>query len=354
MFHRIARRAAALATAGTFSIAVSASCDSPPFKPHKYEDTAHTWDELMNLLLPKEDFKPHIGKWRTSCVYRGMVDADWDPLTSLQRLNHCGEREQMIESAALRSFRNRAANALPESASVLEWLSLAQHHGAPTRLLDFSQSPLVALYFATDDSSQDHRDGVIWCVYPRNCFTASNCFQEYNLWREATGEEWWFVARFDQIKKFVHHMCSISDDKHTNQLGQLQCLNDSLLFIETADTHPRVKAQQHVFAVATKPNRKIGDFLREKQIEMDKKGYEHLSNDKFIRNAKRNNSIYDTEKIYRRIIIPAEKKKEFRGKLRLLGVNASTIMPDHDGLGKWLMEYYKCESIGTDNDGNSS
>jgi hypothetical protein len=195
--------------------------------------------------------------------------------------------------------------------------------------------------------------GVSSQLFYRVKFPGSNCFQEYDLWREATGEEWWLVARFDQIKKFVHHVCSISDDNHTNQLGQLQCLNVSLLFIETADTHPRVKAQQHVFAVATKPNRKIVDFLREKQVEMDEKGWDHQLNDKYIPEAIRNVSIYDGDKIYRRIIIPAGKtKKEFRGKLRSLGVNTSTIMPNLDGLGKWLTEYYKSESIGTVKDGN--
>ena len=276
-----------------------------------------------------------------------MADATWEPVTSLQRLGHSENRElfpeskverarvNTIEGAILRSFRNRAAKALPSDSGTLEWLSLAQHHGCPTRLLDFSQSPLVALYFATADASSDEKDGVIWCVYPRNCFKESECFSKYETYSKWSGEEWWFVARFDQIQKFVMHMCNSSGNKHTNDLDRLESLGDSLLFVETADSHPRVKAQQHIFAVATQSNRSIGDFLREKQADVDENGQK----------ACIDRSTYDSNLLYRRIILPANKKKEFRGKLRLLGVNQSTIMPDHDGLGQWLTEYYRAEQI---------
>lgn len=44
---------------------------------------------------------------------------------------------------------------------VIEWLALMQHFGAPTRLLDFTQSPYVATYFAVEDATED---SVIWAV----------------------------------------------------------------------------------------------------------------------------------------------------------------------------------------------
>lgn len=55
-----------------------------------------------------------------------------------------------------------------------------QHYGIPTRLLDWSESPLVALYFAVTDEGQEDKDGAVWCLDPIALNNQANIRFEYN------------------------------------------------------------------------------------------------------------------------------------------------------------------------------
>ena len=105
---------------------------------------------------------------RNDWLYRGQRSAGWGMKTSLER---CFEREAVdgaermaLERELLREFRRAYHNYavhIPERGSVIEWLSLMQHHGAPTRLLDFTFSIYVAAYFALEAASGDC---AVWAV----------------------------------------------------------------------------------------------------------------------------------------------------------------------------------------------
>lgn len=116
-----------------------------------------------------------LGKWsdihdfgRRNWVFRGQRSAAWELRTSLER---CLEREHIdgdarieLEQELLREFKRTFHNYsvhVPASASVLEWLSLMEHHGAPTRLLDFTYSIYVASYFALETAVEDC---AVWAV----------------------------------------------------------------------------------------------------------------------------------------------------------------------------------------------
>jgi hypothetical protein len=122
----------------------------------------HSLGELIDQITPAEPDSA-TGRWRTSCVYHGAADAAWPLLTSLDRLG--GVRpphtKAHLESHVLRHFLRYARPYLPSSHSDWELLVAAQHHGVPTRLLDWSYSPLVAAHFATQ-ARQSTTPAAIW------------------------------------------------------------------------------------------------------------------------------------------------------------------------------------------------
>jgi len=95
--------------------------------------------------------------------YRGQERADWRLVPSLAR-----EAEGLgAELLTIKRFKQNAAPYLPaRPASEWEWVFLMQHHRAPTRLLDWSESPLIALFFALWGREHEQQDAAVWCLDP--------------------------------------------------------------------------------------------------------------------------------------------------------------------------------------------
>ena len=86
------------------------------------------------------------GSW----LFRGVSRTDWELLPSIGRPRYCVDYNKYDEEETFNLFKARARRCLSvEPQNDWEWLALAQHHSLPTRLLDWSSSPLVAAFFAT-------------------------------------------------------------------------------------------------------------------------------------------------------------------------------------------------------------
>jgi hypothetical protein len=134
-----------------------------PTQPDVREIIVSSLDELVEAVTPPAP-DPQTGRFRDTGVYRGTHDPDLPLLTSLDRFGgiHPPHTKADLEEHILRNFIRYSRPYVPATA-VDEWelLVTAQHHGVPTRLLDWTYSPLVAAYFATRDHRVD-RDRVVW------------------------------------------------------------------------------------------------------------------------------------------------------------------------------------------------
>ncbi|UCV23685.1 FRG domain-containing protein [Ferribacterium limneticum] len=124
--------------------------------------TIKNWGEFDKLVGSK-----NYRKW----IFRGQSNANFELESSLARafkdaqsIHKAGSGEEKNlnkrehEKVMIDRFKCNAhlfLNHLPEPDDDLSWLSIMQHHGAPTRLLDFTFSPYIALYFALEDGTGD-------------------------------------------------------------------------------------------------------------------------------------------------------------------------------------------------------
>jgi hypothetical protein len=121
----------------------------------------NSWDEFLGMIT-----RPPYSNW----AFRGERHANWPLDTALARyfrdfhIHRDSWAEQ--EGRILRIFKRKAhqyLNRPPADGDDFQWLALMQHHGAPTRLLDFTWSPYVAAFFALERATDE---AVVWALNP--------------------------------------------------------------------------------------------------------------------------------------------------------------------------------------------
>ena len=137
----------------------------PKRRAYWQKGVATTLSEFLDLVTATRnewDFDPDdVGKpW-----YRGQTRKHWKLIPNIIRLG-CSDREtedEIREEFAIRAPALSRFEPLPTNDWDLYYLM--QHHGAPTRLLDWTESPTIALYFSVRDNP-GYYDSVVWALNP--------------------------------------------------------------------------------------------------------------------------------------------------------------------------------------------
>jgi hypothetical protein len=198
----------------------------------------------------------------------------------------------------LRNFRKFAHRDASPGDSVWNWLAVAQHHGLPTRLLDWTLSPYVALHFATDEVNKHHTDGAIWCLNGRkNCDYLPESLQAVLKQEHSMLFD---VRMLDRVAGCLKAFDEIDEKK------------PFLLLFEPPALDDRIVNQRAVFSIMSSPTIRADHWL-------ENEGHGEL---------------------LRRIIIPAALKPQIRDYLDMMNVTERVLFGGLDGLSTWLTRHY--------------
>lgn len=247
-----------------------------------------SWAELMDALY-LDSYNAFLHRYRSSYVYRGMEDADDTLHTTLNRLG-----ESHLEKHLLRNFI-KYGQSESDFGSIWNWMALAQHHGLPTRFLDWTYSPLVALHFATANFMNYEKDGIIYALN----YVDAKIYLPPEL-ASIIEEEGSHIFTAEML------------DRAVNNLPQLEALQKEpfALFFEPPSINPRIVNQYAIFSMMSDPSVVVSDWLPGRQVRAF------------------------------RIIIPSKLKWEIRDKLDQSNINERVLFPGLDGLARWLKRHY--------------
>lgn len=108
--------------------------------------------EIRSIDDLLSEIKYIIRKTNHRLLFRGHSNESWDLLPSVKR--KCSDIEERYLTNEFKVKAPSRYNHSPVVNDYSSWLALMQHFGLPTRLLDWSYSPLVALYFAVSTNNE--------------------------------------------------------------------------------------------------------------------------------------------------------------------------------------------------------
>ena len=219
--------------------------------------------DLLREFTGLEEDKYAIGSGRgASHLFRGHEKADYSLHTTLDR--YAGARKRQAEDIMMREFRRRMHQYLPAQSiprDDVETMALMQHFGVPTRLLDVTRSPYIALYFAVRDVLKE-ADAAVWAFSCMNIRTVSlkRIYSKDPGMRKLLGRFYDPRTAFAGNELFARWFMpevSHSDLQNPESLRH----HEIVLDVEPFAMNPRLTVQQGLFLVSGSPHRTFEETL---------------------------------------------------------------------------------------------
>ena len=253
--------------------------------------------ELVDQATP-ERRDAASGRLRDACIYRGVAQEHNRLLTSLDRLGGLEppHTKAHLEEFLLRNFIRYGKPFLPPGPENLwEIMVIAEHHGLPTRLLDWTHSPLVAAHFATLNRRAGE-DRIIWKL------------------------NWKMVHERFGLRDVVFLVSDLDAVLRERRFGspweflnaEVSSAQEFVAILEPPAVTERISVQAGVFSFCASKTKTLDQILREA----------------------------DLGDALTRFVIPAERAEYMRDQLDLCTVDERRLFPGLDGVAAELRRYY--------------
>jgi FRG domain len=271
-------------------------------------------------------------------IWRGQADVAWDLAPSLARVVNNAKSNAFFntrdnELETIRYFSAHARQTLarpPEDDDLLGWLFIMQHYGAPTRLLDWSRSPLVALFFALADESVADKDAALWFLSERQ--------MRAKYWERPASAQLAYLRTAPHLEEIV-----FNGNWYEQQNGLYHLVSSEgykcPLPVYPKEQDARMIAQRAAFTCHGYLGSERFDIS---SIEQDWSSLPELLmglNGEFLPGGKAKNEDRQWAPsppggLIRKIVIPRAFREQLLGQLLAMHISYDTLFPGIEGLGK--------------------
>lgn len=292
------------------------------------------FENIIVTLKNANDIALINTKFLSNFYFRGQANAEWGLSSSLERLYtsyHFNDTAyfhsiDIYEYQMLEEFKWKyplyETNFIPSPDDNIEWLTLMQHYGACTRLLDFTESLFVALFMATQGPFSK-TDAVIWAIN-KNRLNSSK-YEQYRKDNKASSLPWSKVElySYEYANRFIGR---------SYLRGQCP---QQIIAIKPKMCNERLAIQQGLFLMPTDISvsfmQNLNSFLSG-NYHFNKQEYPQFIEYSNEQKHKTNNDEVSMFKI----VIPYELKLGITKLLTHMNISSETLFPGLSGLAQSL------------------
>ncbi|MES2849791.1 MAG: FRG domain-containing protein [Bacteroidota bacterium] len=211
---------------------------------------------------------------------------------------------------------------LPKQNDNFEWLAIMQHHGAPTRLLDFTESLLIATYFSVNDATEDC---CVWAINMHIIRDTLHAKKEVNYIKGEALKDDVNEVHIEFANKYIGSKTGIDNDK----------IPSVVIPLEPKICTERLSRQQGLFLMPTNCNKSFLENLTSIYLKSNFKLTKIPFKD-FIKIT--NEERLNTKSKIIKINIPSALHEDILYSLKQMNITAETLFPGIDGLAKSLQQ----------------